>query len=220
MYSRSNPRTSLVPHGSSRPIPSSTASNAGLGLSRVSSMSSDKSISTGFASGLDGNRLLEEDENGILGLPQTFREYCDYPCIFFALDCDKTYEHVDDWKTHVLSHFRTQPTPTKARCPLCGCTFADSRPREAWHSMLDHLAQGHFQHGHSLATSRFDYDLFQYLFAKRIISDAQFKALQMSSAPGAPAPQGIGSPYELYTSNSNGRHERRRMRQRRGTDAS
>ncbi|KAJ5907699.1 hypothetical protein N7495_000381 [Penicillium taxi] len=57
----------------------------------------------------------------------------------------------------------------------------------AWNRLLNHVATDHFQHGHTLAGSRTDFELMRYLYGCRIISDAQFKAMQLAPAPSSPA---------------------------------
>ena len=60
-------------------------------------------------------------------------------------------------------------------------------PDSAWMRMLDHVAETHYQQGETLAGSRPDFELMRYLYGRRIISDAQFKAMQLAPAPSSPA---------------------------------
>lgn len=160
-----------------------------------------------------------------------------YTCLFHMLDCHDSFDDVVEWKTHVLSHFRTHPTPRTARCPLCSDEFVDegddeslllsplsiSEPNDekslsrnhegsinsasvisqdrdddhdqsqahfldsAWNRMLNHVAEIHYQNGQTLAGSRQDFELMRHLYSRRIISDAQFKAMQLAPAPSSPA---------------------------------
>ncbi|KAJ6090505.1 hypothetical protein N7486_009320 [Penicillium sp. IBT 16267x] len=163
-----------------------------------------------------------------------------YTCLFHMLDCHDSFDDVVEWKTHVLSHFRTHPPPRTARCPLCSDEFVDegdgeslllsplsisepngdekslsqnnegpvnsasvipsSQDRDhdndqsqaqlsdsAWNRMLDHVAEVHYQNGQTLAGSRQDFELMRHLYNRRIISDAQFKAMQLAPAPSSPA---------------------------------
>ncbi|KAJ5923949.1 hypothetical protein N7466_008136 [Penicillium verhagenii] len=57
----------------------------------------------------------------------------------------------------------------------------------AWNRMLDHVAESHYQNGQTLAGSRPDFELMRHLYNRRIISDAQFKAMQLAPAPSSPA---------------------------------
>ncbi|KAJ5780225.1 hypothetical protein N7457_005385 [Penicillium paradoxum] len=137
-----------------------------------------------------------------------------YACLFHMLDCYESFDDEAEWRTHVFSHFRSHPTPSSARCPLCPNTkFVDgivepvssplledveaanlidvARPLldfpSAWHRMLDHVAGDHYSHGQTLAGSRPDFELMRYLYGMRIITDAQFKATQLPPAPSSPA---------------------------------
>lgn len=138
-----------------------------------------------------------------------------YICLFHMLDCHDSFNDASLWRTHVLNHFRTHPPPSTARCPLCPVTFVDdesnpyatchhsnnpiqtdtpepntSNPNteaSAWNRMLDHVATDHYQQGQTLAGSRADFELMRYLYGLRIITDAQFKAMQLAPAPSSPA---------------------------------
>lgn len=175
-----------------------------------------------------------------------------YVCLFHMLDCHDSFDDESEWRTHVFSHFRTHPPPSTARCPLCPDTnFVDgdsdtmtpvervledrSRDKEAtsmdhteeppaWDRMLDHVAMEHYQHGQTLAGSRPDFELMRYLYGRRIISDAQFKAMQLAPAPSSPAYHrsqdgvraSIGSSDEPYYAPYSRRREERIRGQQRG----
>ena len=175
-----------------------------------------------------------------------------YVCLFHMLDCHDSFDDESEWRTHVISHFRTHPPPSTARCPLCPDTnFVDGdsdsmtpvkrvledRSRDngdtsmddteeppAWDRMLDHVAMEHYQHGQTLAGSRPDFELMRYLYGRRIISDAQFKAMQLAPAPSSPAYHrsqdgvraSIGSSDEPYYAPYSRRREERIRGQQRG----
>ena len=186
-----------------------------------------------------------------------------YTCLFHMLDCHDSFDDAAQWRTHVLSHFRTHPPPQTARCPLCpDTTFTDNdgqsdtkdsptpasvspagsadedsaksntpsssstTPRDprAWDRMLDHVANDHYQRGQTLAGSRPDFELMRYLYGRRIISDAQFKAMQLAPAPSSPAYHrsqdgvraSIGSSDEPYCAPYSRRREERMRGQTRG----
>lgn len=94
----------------------------------------------------------------------------------------------------------------------------------AWNRLLDHVATAHYQHGHTLAGSRPDFELMRYLYSRRIISDAQFKATQLAPAPSSPAYHrsqdgvraSIGSSDEPYCAPYSRRREERARGQQRG----
>ncbi|KAJ5081906.1 hypothetical protein NUU61_010170 [Penicillium alfredii] len=94
----------------------------------------------------------------------------------------------------------------------------------AWDRMLDHVATTHYEQGHTLARSRPDFELMRYLYGLRIISDAQFKVLQLPPAPSSPAYHrsqdgvraSIGSADEPYCAPYSRRREERMRGQQRG----
>ncbi|KAJ5172758.1 hypothetical protein N7492_005351 [Penicillium capsulatum] len=183
-----------------------------------------------------------------------------YICLFHMLDCHDSFDDPTQWRTHVLSHFRTHPPPQTARCPLCpDTTFvggergpkstpstptgsarndknalpqssssssSSSAPsaERAWDRMLGHIASDHYERGQTLAGSRPDFELMRYLYGLRIISDAQFKAMQLAPAPSSPAYHrsqdgvraSIGSSDEPYCAPYSRRREERMRGQTRG----
>ncbi|KAJ5972967.1 uncharacterized protein N7479_002885 [Penicillium vulpinum] len=176
-----------------------------------------------------------------------------YACLFYMLDCHESFDDGAEWRTHVFSHFRSHPTPPSARCPLCPNTkFVDgvsepvsspvpedaesahtndeavgaplSDSPSAWDRMLDHVAADHYCLGQTLAGSRPDFELMRYLYGMRVITDAQFKAMQLPPAPSSPAYHrsqdgiraSIGSADEPYCAPYSKRREERMRGQQRG----
>ncbi|KAJ5505017.1 hypothetical protein N7463_007891 [Penicillium fimorum] len=176
-----------------------------------------------------------------------------YACLFHMLDCHESFDDGVEWRTHVFSHFRSHPTPPSARCPLCPNTkFVDgisdpvSSPvledaesahsidgivrapltdsPSAWERMLDHVDVDHYCIGQTLAGSRPDFELMRYLYGMRVITDAQFKAMQLPPAPSSPAYHrsqdgvraSIGSADEPYYAPYSKRREERMRGQQRG----
>ncbi|CAI7601803.1 unnamed protein product [Penicillium glandicola] len=183
----------------------------------------------------------------------TATEQRTYACLFHMLDCHESFDDAAEWRIHVFSHFRSHPTPPSARCPLCPNTkFVDgiSEPvsspvledgelahsihdavlaplrdfPSAWDRMLDHVAADHYCLGQTLAGSRPDFELMRYLYAMRVITDAQFKAMQLPPAPSSPAYHrsqdgvraSIGSADEPYCAPYSKRREERMRGQQRG----
>lgn len=212
---------------------------------------------TELASFFSTHPLLEESESnpGVLLLPETLRPPADYTCPFHILDCTETFEapHLGHFKCHVMSHFRGMDPPAKAKCPLCDAVYraspsigengaSGSRIRcdpssQAWDSMLTHLAQSHFGQGERLKTARPDFELYTYMWKRRLISDATYKSLQMEPArfgrnrerrdgravmhgahvivpPQAPSPprQSVGFRDEPFVAHMSTREERRARR--------
>lgn len=166
-----------------------------------------------------------------------------YACLFHTLDCHKSFDSANEWRAHIASHFGPHPTPSTARCPMCANTeFVDgsgepvsspiSSPlgedavlpaSSAWDRMLDHVAQDHYSTGQTVVGSRPDFELMRYLYGMRMITDAQFKAMQLPPAPSSPAYHrsqdgvraSIGSADEPYCAPYSKRREER-MRQQKG----
>jgi hypothetical protein len=182
MYSRNTgQRTSLAVRALS-----TTASEAIPALTRGNSdASSAGSADTGLASALDGINLLESHD-GILGVPHRYLPEADLMCPFQILDCDESFSDIRLFKTHVFSHFKGQPCPTRANCFLCEAKFVQTERDDvalAWNEMLSHLAEGHFKRGQRLGTVRVDFSLMRWMYARRIVTDAQFKRLQLCPRP-------------------------------------
>ncbi|KAA8650706.1 uncharacterized protein ATNIH1004_003394 [Aspergillus tanneri] len=185
------------------------------------------SLDTRWASGIAGHDILEDDGTGALVIPshQTRLSQHVYICLFHVLDCHRTFDDFDEWRTHVYSHFRTHEPPPTARCPQCPeVRFSDTPDHKAWDLMLDHVALAHYQQGQSLAGSRPDFELMQYLYHLRIISVDQFKVMQLPPPPSSPAYHrsqepvraNIGSSDEPYCAPYSRRREERMRGQRRG----
>ena len=215
-------------------VPSLASDNT---TSASSSSSSCLSLDTRWASGLIHHSILEDDGTGALVVPPPHthiqphhhhhhpHNQHTYICLFHILNCHQTFTEADHWRTHVLSHFRTHEPPRTARCPLCPRErFVDSPDCRAWDSMLDHVDTVHYQRGQTLAGSRPDFELMQYLYALRIISVDQFKCLQLPPPPESPAYHrsletvraNIGSANEPFCAPYSRRREQRMRGQRRG----
>ncbi|KAK2756782.1 hypothetical protein FQN54_005228 [Arachnomyces sp. PD_36] len=188
----------------------------GLDTGSSSAPSTSESIDPSVVS----NRILEPDENGVLEVPPNLRPRPPrrrYQCLFHILDCDQDFEDTEKWKVHVLSHFRSHPSPTDARCPLCQKQVSSPQRDVAWEAMLDHVAEMHFQHGVLLAGSRPDIELVRYLFKLRIITSEQFKMVQLASSRWSPGyhpsqeiiERDVGSASDAVFVSANPKRERR-----------
>jgi hypothetical protein len=89
--------------------------------------------------------------------------------------------------------------------------------------MLDHIVQGHYQNGQTLAMYRPDFELMRYLYRLKVITQDQFKAIEFlqPASPTYQQPQGtvrtsIGTFDEPLYSPYNRRREQRMREQRRG----
>ncbi|KAL4876045.1 hypothetical protein BJY04DRAFT_200485 [Aspergillus karnatakaensis] len=228
--------------------PSSAAAVPSLSTDSASSGSRSSSLSlhTLWASGIIGSGILEEDDTGALIIPpnHALQRHIDthshppspspsprpdeqqlYICLFHILDCHDSFKDSEQWKTHVLSHFRAHEPPDTARCPLCpGETFSSTPHQRAWDIMLEHVDKYHYQQGQTLAGSRPDFELMRYLYNLRVISVDQFKVLQLAPPPTSPAYHrrqepvraSVGSSDEPYCVPYSRRREDRMRGQRRG----
>lgn len=258
-----------------------TGGSGGRARSQVSSSSwstAAPSVSSAAPSLVDSDIDLNANANEISNFDLSPAESGIYACLFHMLDCHEAFDDATQWRTHVLSHFRTHPPPRTARCPLCpdtefidqgpvsasdqSSTFTETAPTNthpstpqpqtppgtsasstaafsqdqlsassqdqnqpsAWDNLLNHVAADHYQHGQTLAGSRPDFELMRYLYGRRIISDAQFKAMQLAPAPSSPAYHrsqdgvraSIGSADEPYCAPYSRRREERMRGQSRG----
>lgn len=46
-----------------------------------------------------------------------------YHCIFYVLPCGYAFDNIEDWKAHVLDHFKGHTLPVDVRCAWCGMKF-------------------------------------------------------------------------------------------------
>lgn len=207
--------------------PSTTLPSLSSDKASEDSSSTSLSLDTRWASGFAGQDILEDDGTGALVVPshRTRLQQHVYICLFHILDCHRTFDDPDQWRTHVYSHFRTHEPPRTARCPLCpGERFSDTSTDKGWDLMLDHVVGAHYLQGQTLAGSRPDFELMQYLYRLRIISVDQFKVMQMPPPPSSPAYHraqepvraSIGSSDEPYCAPYSRRREERMRGQRRG----
>ncbi|OAL49934.1 hypothetical protein IQ07DRAFT_476105, partial [Pyrenochaeta sp. DS3sAY3a] len=148
----------------------------------------ETSISTGLASHFSGVRLLE-DHNGVLTIPQAQLRAPVYECAFWYLSCGFLTSDKDEWETHCLSHFRGEEPPRTVQCPLCDWVTTQDNGLAAWSYRMHHVAYSHTMYGETLRTSRPDFEMFHYLWQRRLIDDQDLKELKggnhnLTSPPG------------------------------------
>lgn len=203
---------------STMPVPS---------LSAGSPSVSDRSTEPQVADRVDVVNILETDSTGNLITPRPPVEETPvvFHCLFHILSCDYQSDSFEQWKTHVLSHFRGFPLPPTASCQWCALDFnEDNTAGRTWNKMLDHVAHDHFEKGHTLAASRPSFELMKYMYQSKIITEDQLKAVQLCPSPDSPAYHpsqdpvraSIGSSDEPYCSTYSPRREKRLREQRRG----
>ncbi|RMD40589.1 hypothetical protein DV735_g4526, partial [Chaetothyriales sp. CBS 134920] len=168
----------MASSGSSDIVPALTRGN--------STASSTSSAQTSMASSVIGEGFILESHDGILTLPDRYQIDADLVCPFQILDCERVFADVRHFKVHVFSHFKGHELPTTASCFLCDRKFAngpEDDAAQAWNAMLSHLANDHYRRGQRLATMRTDFELMRWMYVRRLISDHQFKRLQLVPLP-------------------------------------
>ena len=141
----------------------------------------ETSISTGLVNHLAGFPLLDEGHEGVLEIPQGQTRAPMYECAFWFLDCSYVSYNQDEWERHCLSHFRGEEPPLKVQCPLCewtAHTCESSGGHVVWAMRMHHVASHHVMYGRTLRTSRPDFELFEYLWQRRLIDTEDLKELK------------------------------------------
>lgn len=169
----------------------------------------ETSISTGLAYQLSGALLLEEN-NGVLEVPRTHIPTPMYECAFWFLSCGYISKNQEEWMTHCESHFRGEEPPQSVQCPLCDWAASSDDGRVSWHARMQHMACEHTMLGQTLRTSRPDFDLFHFLFRRRLIDDQDYKELLGGNHNLARPPGNF-----IETNSRGGRRERDERRHRR-----
>ena len=124
--------------------------------------------------------IVEPDESGALiqVIPKTTPKTT-YPCCFYFLRCDHSFDSIEDWETHCLSHFRGHSPPKTVQCPYCDWfgirTFNNAS--EAWQTRIRHIVYHHDQEGLTIREARPDFRLFRHLWNKKIINGDQLQSL-------------------------------------------
>ncbi|OAX77908.1 hypothetical protein ACJ72_07788 [Emergomyces africanus] len=200
----------------------STAPTLSRSSSSTASIFLPESIDTNCVAKFPARYALEQDADGNLTAPPEISNpglgHC---CFFHVLDCDEIFTDVNEWKTHVLSHFRLHPAPTTAQCPACQYRISDPDHGIAWRKMLTHLADQHLKQGYPIQNACPDFETMKHLYCANIITREQLRLIQLPAAPQRPGYSPsldsvramIGSsddPCVVYMS----RHRERRMRER------
>ncbi|KAL9596164.1 MAG: hypothetical protein Q9219_005984 [cf. Caloplaca sp. 3 TL-2023] len=210
--------TSLLLSGGDHTRDSATQDLAA--LTRASSLRSSASIATSMgARHLDTVPLLEQDQGGALVAGPNRRSRI-LECPFNLLFCDECFadSNYREWILHSLTHFHGVEPPRLNKCCFCERTFASEDGIRSWHERMDHVFL-HHRLGHSLSCARPDFQLYRYLWNKRVISDADYRDIKGNSEdrsrhvaayPTPPVSPNERSIAVVHTANSNSRHDRRR----------
>lgn len=162
-------------------------------------------------------RILVPDVDNVLQVAP-LQGPMSFECPFSFLHCLLTFSSFTDWVAHSMTHFATAGPPDRSECCFCDKKFSGDTPAKSWLKRMGHVAT-HHQLGHRLAHGRPMFDLFHYLWGKRLIDDAMHKELvgHGSGQTGYPTPP--ASPMDRRTSNPSGaytvtntrREQRRRI---------
>lgn len=136
----------------------------------------DSSVGTSAADQLPGFPVLE-DHDGVLELPLNEANSPTFECLFWFLDCPYISRNRQEWIVHCLHHFHGHEPPRSVSCPLCPWEASHDQGLAAWTLKMEHTANEHFQFGQNLSASRPDFQLFNYLWRKRLINDQDMKEL-------------------------------------------
>ena len=117
-------------------------------------------------------RLLQ-DNASVLQIPP-LSGALSFECPFNFLYCTDVFSDFEDWYNHSLGHFENAGPPNRTRCCFCEYEFVGPY---GWRQRLQHIAD-HHRVGHRLSHAQPDFELYDYLWNKGIISEVEYKALR------------------------------------------
>lgn len=191
-------------------------------LTRASTLSEIDSVSSAMAiRQLGEGRLLDQDPDGVLVVPP-LRMPRILECPFNLMYCPLTFSDSTEWILHSLGHFGRARPPKKNCCCFCDLEFHSDDGIRSWQDRMLHIAM-HHQLGYRLAHARPDFELYTYLWQKRVISDAAYRDIKGNSEGRARHVQNIptppvspqeqtSTPFTQTYSNSRREQDRRRGR--------
>ncbi|KAL9612239.1 MAG: hypothetical protein Q9167_003152 [Letrouitia subvulpina] len=149
-------------------------------LTRASSLTDWESVSSAMAiRQLGEGRLLDQDHDGVLVVPP-LRTPRILECPFNLMYCPLTFSDSTEWIIHSLEHFGPVGPPEKNRCCFCDQQFHSDDGVRSWQDRMLHTA-GHHRIGHRLAHARPDFELYTYLWQKRVINNAAYRDIKGNS---------------------------------------
>lgn len=199
-------------NGTSRFGLSSQGSLAGLTMGS-SNLTSAPSVASSIGVRNVSQRLLEDGVN----VPSQGEVV--YECPFDRLNCRLAFSNFGQWHSHSLTHFRGVEPPATNSCCFCEARFKHPDGKQSWRQRMEHVELHHRNH-HRLGSSRFDMELYRYLWKHNILSDIDFKEVTgKRSGERSAAEQAYPSPATSPTSPTSGaftvtesRHSNRRNR--------
>ena len=167
---------------------------------------------------ISNSRLLAEAEGGVLVVDRASAQG-NLECPFNLLFCLKTFSNIEDWVKHSVTHFGEVGPPESNRCCFCEAKFNSSSDVHSWAKRMNHIAF-HHQLSCRLAHARPDFELYTYMWNKRLIDDAEYRDIKGNHQNRSQAVRAYPSPPEspeeqpkVYTDTfSNSRNHRGRER--------
>ena len=215
-----------VPPASAYPGPGTSMLLSGdsslAALTRASSAASLPSASSAMGGrALEYGRVLRADQHDVLQIPPLSPTIV-FECPFQFNHCLLTFTNYSQWFNHSLEHFKRHDPPAKNKCCFCDKEFNETNGLTSWKRRMEEIAS-HHQLGHRLAHARPDFELFKYLWDKKIIGDAHYKnlmgakGLSAYSTPPTSPNSSTASPTSdaVYTVTHDGRRRGQRGRERR-----
>ena len=102
-------------------------------------------------------------------------------CPFYGLSCSLSFNNFIEWQAHSISHFKKVSPPQNIQCCFCNKRFSDINAIETWKAYMRHLAY-HQREGYRMVDARPDFDLYKYMFEKKLIPSTEYRSLQMTPA--------------------------------------
>ncbi|KAL9123259.1 MAG: hypothetical protein Q9187_000167 [Circinaria calcarea] len=195
------------------------------GNSSLAALTSEPSLSTTSLSSSIGIRSLGvprllESHSGALVIPP-INPRTQFECPFSFQFCLLIFTDFDEWFRHSLKHFHQAGPPTFSKCGFCDMQFRDTTGLECWKARMDHVAL-HHQLGAKLAHARPDFELFRYLWNRKLIDPAEYKSLlghghrgEDSRSCDSPPLSPVDDHQSTAVTYTNTNDERRRRRDRR-----
>ncbi|MCJ1371194.1 hypothetical protein MMC20_002409 [Loxospora ochrophaea] len=163
--------TSLLMSGND----SLTALTRSTGISSAASTITSIQSSIGVRA-LGAARMLEAGEDGALEIPFSHRP-SNLVCPFNFLSCILQFSDYEEWLQHSMSHFGQAGPPRQSQCCFCDAKFHSEDRIECWKSRMEHVAV-HLKLDYKPKASQPDFELYDYLWVKRLITPTQFKELK------------------------------------------
>lgn len=211
---RNDNRTSMMVSGSDHTRSSSYQDFPALTLASTRSPSESIPSSVG-ARGTQPRHILEVGPEHVLSIPPLQAQSI-LECPFNFLNCLMTFSSLYDWFMHSLEHFGHAGPSTSNCCCFCDQTFNFLDGRRSWWERMQHIAL-HHRLGHRLASARPSFQLYDYLWRNKLISNADYKDLKGKSQdraraaaayPSPPASPNQGSVPYTQTNTNRSRHRR------------